>query len=130
MGCELHHKEVPNGLRCTRAFRPNRVVLMPRNNRKSRSREQASPAETDNELRLDLVRSTLRRTVTKRGVDFVVQNTSGTAADPDKSWVCPHCNVQIVAGTAHVVAWDEVRGPETRRHFHSQCFKSFQGPLF
>jgi hypothetical protein len=103
---------------------------MPRNNRKTRRGEHGSAEETENDLRLDLVRSSLRRTVTKRGVDFIVQNTSGANAEPDKTWVCPHCNIQIVAGTAHVVAWDSIRGPETRRHFHSQCFKSFQGPLF
>jgi hypothetical protein len=28
-----------------------------------------------------------------------------------------------------VVAWDAVRGVDTRRHFHTACFNSFQGPL-
>ena len=101
---------------------------MPRNNRNTR-KDKAADEELEGDLRLDLVRSTLRRTVTKRGVDYVVQNNSGQSADADKTWVCPHCNIHISTGTPHVVAWDEVRGVETRRHFHSQCFKAFQGPL-
>lgn len=100
---------------------------MPRNNRTARGKKkQAEPAEA--ELRLDLVRSSLRREVTKRGVDYTVQNVSGQAAD-GKSWMCPHCNIEIKQGTAHVVAWDSVRGVDTRRHFHTACFTSFQGPL-
>lgn len=100
---------------------------MPRNNRSSRGKKkQDSAAEA--ELRLELVRSSLRREVTKRGVDYTVQNVSGNAPD-GKSWTCPHCNVEIKPGTAHVVAWDSVRGLDTRRHFHTACFTSFQGPL-
>jgi hypothetical protein len=101
---------------------------VPRNNRNTR-KDKPALEELEADLRLDLVRSTLRRSVTKRGVDYVVQNNSGRSAEPDKTWMCPHCNIQIASGTAHVVAWDEIRGVDTRRHFHTQCFKAFEGPL-
>lgn len=101
---------------------------MPRNNRTARGKGKPKPIEPEVDLKLELVRSSLRREVTRRGVDYVVQNVSGKA-EGEKTWVCPHCNVEIKAGTPHVVAWDAVRGPETRRHFHTACFNSFQGPL-
>ena len=101
---------------------------MPRNNRTARGGRKAKPEEAEAELRLEMVRGSLRREVTKRGVDYTVQNVSGQAAD-GKSWVCPHCNTQIKTGTPHVVAWDSIRGVDTRRHFHTACFTSFQGPL-
>jgi hypothetical protein len=101
---------------------------MPRNNRTARSGRKAKPIEVEEDLKLDQVRSSLRRTVTRRGVEYVVQNVSGNS-DVDKTWICPHCNVDIKTGTAHVVAWDAIRGVDTRRHFHTQCFNSFQGPL-
>jgi hypothetical protein len=37
--------------------------------------------------------------------------------------------LQIAKGVSHIVAWDEIRGVDTRRHFHNSCWKSFQGPL-
>jgi hypothetical protein len=37
--------------------------------------------------------------------------------------------LQITKGISHIVAWDSVRGVETRRHFHNACWKSFQGQL-
>ena len=101
---------------------------MPRNNRTARGGRKAVSSESEAEQRLELVRSSMRREVTKRGVDYVVQNVSGNSAD-GKSWVCPHCNVEIKTGTPHAVAWDAVRGVDTRRHFHTACFTSFQGPL-
>ncbi len=101
---------------------------MPRNNRTARAGRKAKPAVPEEDLKLELVRSSLRRTVTRRGVDYSVQNVSGNS-EGEKTWICPHCNVDIKTGTAHVVAWDAVRGVDTRRHFHTQCFNSFQGPL-
>jgi Ribonuclease G/E len=101
---------------------------VPRNNRTARGGRKVKPAEVEEDLKLDQVRSSLRRTVTRRGVDYVVQNVSGSS-DVVKTWICPHCNVDIKTGTAHVVAWDAIRGVDTRRHFHTQCFNSFQGPL-
>jgi ABC-type branched-subunit amino acid transport system substrate-binding protein len=102
---------------------------VPRNNRNTRKAEHLLQEETEADLRLEIARSSLRRTVTKRGVDYVVQTNSGASTEPNKTWVCPNCNVLISVGTAHVVAWDAVRGVETRRHFHSQCFNAFQGEL-
>jgi hypothetical protein len=99
---------------------------MPRNNRTARGGRKAKPEEAEADIRLAAVRGSLRREVTKRGVDYVVQNVSGQA---DKTYLCPHCNVDIKTGTPHVVAWDALRGVETRRHFHTACFTSFQGPL-
>ena len=80
-------------------------------------------------LDMDRVRTGSARTEIKRGVEYSVQPTAGANAEDDKTWVCPHCNLQITKGIAHLVAWDAIRGVETRRHFHTACWKSFQGPL-
>ena len=80
-------------------------------------------------LDLDRVRIGVKRTEIKRGVEYSVQTSSGQSAEEDKSWVCPHCNLAISKGQSHTVAWDSVRGVETRRHFHNSCWKAFQGPL-
>jgi hypothetical protein len=37
--------------------------------------------------------------------------------------------LMITKGTAHTVAWDAHRDIATRRHFHNNCWNSFQGPL-
>lgn len=71
----------------------------------------------------------IRRTEFKRGVEYTVQSTSGKSEDADKVWICPHCNQTIQRGIAHVVAWDAHRGLDTRRHFHSACWKAWQGTL-
>lgn len=81
------------------------------------------------ELDVAKARMGFLRTETKRGVEYSVQPTAGVNAEQDKTWICPHCSLQITRGTAHLVAWDAVRGVETRRHFHSNCWKAFQGPL-
>ena len=101
---------------------------MPRNNRTARGGRKAKPEESEAELKLDALRSSIPREVVRGVHVFTVQNVSGNAPD-GKTWVCPNCNVEIKTGTAHVVAWDTIRGVGTRRHFHSACFKSFQGPL-
>ena len=113
---------------CFGALRSVWVVLVPRNNRTARGGRKLKPDAAEADLKLDLVRSSLRREVTKRGVDYVVQNVSGNS-EVEKTWICPHCNIEIKTGIAHVVAWDAIRGVDTRRHFHSSCFNSFQGPL-
>ncbi|MEY3129497.1 MAG: hypothetical protein RL405_817 [Actinomycetota bacterium] len=97
---------------------------MPRSNRPKRKRQEETP-----ELNLDAVRVGIKRIEVKNGIEFVVQTTNGTKADDDKVWVCPHCNKNIVKGTAHTVAWDAHRDVATRRHFHNACWKSFQGKL-
>lgn len=99
---------------------------MPRSNR---PRGFKKNQEDQEDLRLDSTRTGYRRTETKRGVEYTVQTTSGGAAEADKTWMCPHCNISITKGLNHVVAWDSVRGTETRRHFHNACWTSFQGAL-
>jgi hypothetical protein len=99
---------------------------MPRSNRPKRSRKDNAEST---ELNLDAVRIGIRKTVIKNGVEYVVQTTAGTKADDGKTWVCPHCNLMISKGTAHTVAWDAHRDIATRRHFHNNCWTSFQGPL-
>lgn len=98
---------------------------MPRNNRAKRSKRQGEYQELD----LTSVRMGIRREEIKRGVAYTTQTSVGANADDDKAWVCPYCNLQITKGVSHIVAWDSVRGVETRRHFHNACWKSFQGPL-
>lgn len=80
-------------------------------------------------LDLDKVRIGIKRTEVKRGVEYSVQTTAGANALDDKMWICPHCRQNILKGQNHTVAWDAVRGVETRRHFHNACWKAFQGPL-
>jgi hypothetical protein len=99
---------------------------MPRSNRPKRGNPKAEPAD---ELEFSAVRLGLRRSELKRGVEYTTQTSVGANADDGKTWVCPHCHLQIAKGLSHLVAWDEVRGVETRRHFHTACWKSFQGPL-
>ena len=99
---------------------------MPRSNRPKRSRGQSD--ETP-ELNLDAVRAGIKRVEFKNGVEYNVQTTTGARADDDKTWVCPHCHLQITKGLSHIVAWDEIRGIETRRHFHNACWRAFQGQL-
>jgi hypothetical protein len=100
---------------------------VPRSNRPKRSR--ADRNQEAEELNVDAVRIGVKRTEIKRGVSYVVQSTAGTLADDGKTWICPSCHITITKGTAHTVAWDEVRGIDTRRHFHNHCWKVFQGPL-
>lgn len=98
---------------------------MPRNNRPRGFKKQQEPED----LNLSLARMGVRRNEIKRGVEYTTQTSVGANADEDKSWVCPHCHLQITKGVSHIVAWDAVRGVDTRRHFHNACWKSFQGPL-
>jgi hypothetical protein len=81
------------------------------------------------ELDLNLLKMSLPHTVIKRGVEYQVQQTTGTNAEPGKTWVCPVCVISIEPGIAHTVAWDVHRGVQTRRHFHNHCFKIFDGML-
>lgn len=99
---------------------------MPRSNRPKRSKTRNVEPES---IDLTTVRLGLRRTEIKRGVEYTTQTSIGANADDGKTWVCPHCHLQISKGISHMVAWDEIRGVETRRHFHNACWKSFQGPL-
>lgn len=98
---------------------------MPRSNRPKRSKG----SQEHEELNLDRVRSGIRRTETKRGVTYVVQASTGRNAEEDKTWICPHCHITISIGQSHLVVWDEIRGLDTRRHFHTACWSKFQGTL-
>jgi hypothetical protein len=98
---------------------------MPRSNRprRSKGKREEEPVE------LSGARLGFKRTEVKRGVTYSVQSTPGNHEDFNKTWTCPHCFISIRVGTAHIVAWDENRGVESRRHFHTGCWAKFQGPL-
>jgi hypothetical protein len=98
---------------------------MPRKHRPKGSK----PQEEIEPINLDAVRMGIRKTEIKRGVQYTVQTTVGQNAEDEKTWTCPYCHLAISKGLSHLVAWDLVRGVETRRHFHNACWKSFQGPL-
>jgi len=100
---------------------------MPRSNRPRGAKKKS--ADDEQPLNLDLVRFGARSTEVRRGVEYTVQTTSGANADDTKTWTCPNCHLQISKGIGHTVAWDSVRGVETRRHFHNHCWKTFQGVL-
>lgn len=99
---------------------------MGRSNRPKNSKRRAEEPE---ELDLAGVRMGIRRNEIRRGVSYVTQTSVGANAEDEKTWVCPHCHLQISKGISHIVAWDEVRGVGTRRHFHNACWKAFQGQL-
>ena len=100
---------------------------MPRSNRPKRNKAQKHVEPEP--LNLDAARFGVKQTTVKRGVEYTVQTTTGALAEAGKTWICPECSIVIAKGTPHTVAWDEVRGPDTRRHFHNHCWKLFQGPL-
>jgi hypothetical protein len=68
-----------------------------------------------------------KRTETRRGTQWTVQPVS--AAQAQKSYVCPGCGRNIERGVAHLVAWraDGVLGEQAdlagRRHWHSHCWR-------
>lgn len=98
---------------------------MPRSNRPRRSKGKREEEHID----LTGARLGFKRTEVKRGIAYSVQSTPGNHEDSNKSWTCPHCFIAIRVGTPHLVAWDESRGVEGRRHFHTGCWAKFQGPL-
>jgi hypothetical protein len=96
---------------------------MPRSNRpRGRRRRDDAPGR-------DVERLTLgwRRTEVRRGVAWTVQPIS--AANAQKSYVCPGCGREIPPGVEHVAVWraDGVLGDaadlEGRRHWHTHCWK-------
>ena len=101
------------------------MVLMPRSNRPRRSKREKAEEQ-------EITRGVLygvRRTEIKRGVEYTVQTHSGSATEDSKSWVCPFCSLRIGQGTGHIVAWSELSGSDGRRHFHTECWRKFQGTL-
>jgi len=96
---------------------------MPRSNRPRRQRSAGEDDERDISRALF---GTLR-TETKRGVVWNVQPISATSAL--KVYRCPGCELEIVEGQPHIVAW-RADGPlgdqadiAARRHWHSHCWK-------
>jgi len=87
------------------------------------------PKREYRELDINLVRTTMPHTEAKKGNEYQVQQTSGANAESGKTWTCPACRIEIEPGLNHTVAWDLHRGVETRRHFHNNCWKSFDGML-
>ena len=98
---------------------------MPRSNRPRNSKKRDEDAPLD----LDRIRSGIKRTEVKNGIEYQVQPTAGTNADDGKTWICPHCNGVITKGIAHIVAWEAERSVDGRRHFHTNCWKQFQGRI-
>jgi hypothetical protein len=96
---------------------------MPRSNRPRRR------AAGDEAPELDLERALLgrSRTESKRdGLWNVQPHASGAAT---KVYICPGCGLEIVPGTAHLVAWraDGIMGEADdlagRRHWHTHCWR-------
>ncbi len=50
----------------------------------------------------------------------MVRKVSGAAAA--KTYRCPGCQHEILAGVAHVVVWPADGGVTERRHWHSSCW--------
>src|SRR6478752_2210325 len=96
---------------------------MPRSNR-PRSRSGGRDEEPDG---LDRLLADSRPTETRRGVAWNVQPVS--AAQAQKTYVCPGCGRDILPGTSHLVTWraDGVLGDtadlEARRHWHESCWR-------
>ncbi|MFM6980096.1 MAG: hypothetical protein ACKOWE_01660 [Micrococcales bacterium] len=97
---------------------------MPRNNRRNGKKR-----EEHDELNMDSLSRGIRRSEIKRGVEYTIQSVTGKTEDGEKEWKCPHCNTTIHQGIAHLVAWDSHRGPTDRRHFHTPCWRAWQGGL-
>ncbi|MEH3089175.1 MAG: hypothetical protein PGN24_06050 [Microbacterium arborescens] len=91
---------------------------MPRSNRRR-------PEPNDDAL--DRLLNGWKRTEVRRGATWTVQPVS--AAQAQKTYICPGCARVIDIGVAHVVAWraDGVLGDAAdlaaRRHWHSACWR-------
>jgi hypothetical protein len=97
---------------------------MPRSNRPKGRKPNAGAA--DREELAHLLAGWRRTEVRRDGVWNVQPVTEARAV---KSYLCPGCNLEILPGLAHVVAWraDGVLGDSAdlaaRRHWHSHCWK-------
>lgn len=91
-----------------------------------RSRKRR-PSHDRSDAPLDRLIAGWKRTEVKRGVEWTVQPLS--AAQAQKSYVCPGCGRAVEAGVAHVVVWrsDGVLGDSAdlaaRRHWHTHCWR-------
>jgi hypothetical protein len=92
---------------------------MPRSNRRRR--------DSGGDESLERLLAGWKRTETRRGVAWTVQPVS--AAQAQKSYLCPGCGRMVAEGVAHVVVWraDGVLGDEAdlaaRRHWHQHCWR-------
>lgn len=101
---------------------------MPRSNRpRGRHGQGRDRFEEQQPDGLDRLLAGWRRTETRRGLSWNVQPVS--AAQAQKSYVCPGCGRDITPGVAHLVAWraDGVLGDSAdlaaRRHWHEACWR-------
>lgn len=101
---------------------------MPRSNRpRGRHGQGRGRFEDEESDGLDRMIAGWRRTETRRGATWNVQPVS--AAQAQKSYVCPGCGRDITPGVAHLVAWraDGVLGDQAdlaaRRHWHEACWR-------
>ncbi|AKU17503.1 ATP/GTP-binding protein [Luteipulveratus mongoliensis] len=64
------------------------------------------------------------RTESYAGGRWVVRSLRGSAED--RSYVCPGCQQQLSARTAHVVVWpaDGLGDVNDRRHWHTTCWSA------
>lgn len=97
---------------------------MPRSNRPRRG---SPPPGDDDDFDLSRALHGARHTEQRRDGLWNVQPVA--AATAAKHYSCPGCGLEIVPGTAHVVAWraDGLMGEAddiaARRHWHSHCWK-------
>ncbi|MGO4535560.1 hypothetical protein [Leifsonia sp. 2MCAF36] len=97
---------------------------MPRSNR-PRGRVGGRPEDEPDDL--ERLLTGWRRTESRRGGEWNVQPVS--AAQAQKTYVCPGCGRDILPGTSHLVAWraDGVLGDTAdlaaRRHWHESCWR-------
>lgn len=96
---------------------------MPRSNR-PRGRRAG-----DDSAGLDLSRALIARFHVEEKRDGLWNVQPLAAGNAAKTYTCPGCGLEIVPGTAHVVAWradglmgeaDDLAG---RRHWHVHCWK-------
>jgi hypothetical protein len=92
-------------------------------------RRRGAPKREYEELDVSRLRLSIPHVELKRGIEFQVQQTMGSNAEEGKTWICPMCVVVIEQGVVHTVAWDVHRGVQSRRHFHNNCWKLFDGLL-
>jgi hypothetical protein len=100
---------------------------MPRSNRPRGRQGAPFPGDDDEENGLGRLLAGWRQTETRRGIVWNVQPVS--AAQAQKSYVCPGCGQDVAPGVAHLVTWraDGVMGDAAdlaaRRHWHVHCWK-------
>ncbi|MEI6620858.1 MAG: hypothetical protein WCP28_03000, partial [Actinomycetes bacterium] len=56
--------------------------------------------------------------------EWSVRRVAGS--DSGKRYLCPGCNQDVLASSAHIVAWPEgwSTGVDDRRHWHTACWQA------